>query len=70
LFLVSELRALFLADRKTSDAMPAKIVPGRNALRSISGRKAGLELPRSQWPLRGERAVAKLKKHCCLSGTS
>jgi len=34
--------------------MPAKIVPGRNALRSISGRKAGEDHARSQGPLRGE----------------
>jgi len=37
--------------------MPAKIVPGRKALRSISGRKAGEEHARSQCPLRGERAA-------------
>ena len=36
--------------------MPAKIVPGRNALRSISGRKAGEDHARSQGPLRGERS--------------
>jgi len=34
--------------------MPAKIVPGRNALRSISGRKAGEEHARTQCPLCGE----------------
>jgi len=36
--------------------MPAKIVPGRNALRSISGRKAAEDHARSQGPLRGERS--------------
>jgi len=34
--------------------MPAKIVPGRNALRNISGRRAGEERARTQGPLRGE----------------
>jgi len=34
--------------------MPAKIVPGRKALRSISGRKAGEDHARTQCPLRGE----------------
>ncbi len=37
--------------------MPAKIVPGRNALRSISGRKAGQEQPRSQGCLRQEAVL-------------
>jgi len=41
--------------------MPAKIVPGRNALRSISGRKAGEDHARSQGPLRGE-ANARVKR--------
>ena len=34
--------------------MPAKTVPGRNALRNISGRKAGEDRARSQCPLRGD----------------
>ncbi len=39
--------------------MPAKIVPGRNALRSISGRKAGQDHARTQCPLR-ERCQKQL----------
>jgi len=42
--------------------MPAKIVPGRNALRSISGRKAGQDHARTQCPLRGERAAERCQK--------
>jgi len=34
-----------------------KSIGGRNALRSISGRKAGKEHARTQCPLRGERAA-------------
>jgi len=34
--------------------MPAKIVPGRKALKSISGRNAGEDHARTQCPLRGE----------------
>jgi len=36
------------------DATPAKNMPGRNALRTISGRKAGEDHARSQCPLRGD----------------
>ncbi len=42
--------------------MPAKIVPGRNALRSISGRKAGQDHAMTQCPLRGERAAERCQK--------
>jgi len=43
--------------KSIADARPAKIVPGRNALRTISGRRAGKDHARTQGPLRGERAA-------------
>ena len=42
--------------------MPAKNMPGRKALKNVSGRKAGQEQPRSQCCLRQE---AILKPVCC-----
>jgi len=48
---------------RTLDALPAKAVPGRNALRSISGPKAGEDHARSQCPLRGNSLVFRDRLH-------
>ncbi len=51
----------FLRRGTSADARPAKIVPGRNALRTISGRRAGKDHARTQGPLRGDEEPTEIR---------